>query len=39
VNDRIYVGIDVSAATLDVAIDRGRGEVWTGRFENSAAGH
>ena len=37
--DRIHVGIDVSAATLDVALDRGRGEVWTGRFENSATGH
>jgi transposase len=39
VKDRIYVGIDVSAATLDVAVDRGRGAVWTGRFENTAAGH
>jgi transposase len=39
VKDQILVGIDVSAATLDVAIDRGRGETWTGRFENNAAGH
>lgn len=37
--DPIYVGIDVSAGTLDVAIDRGHGQIWTGRFENSAAGH
>jgi transposase len=39
VKDQIFVGIDVSAATLDVAIDRGRAAVWTGRFENNAAGH
>jgi transposase len=39
VKDPIYVGIDVSAATLDVAVDRGRGEVWAGRFENTTAGH
>jgi transposase len=39
VEDPIRVGIDVSAATLDVAIDSGRGPVWTGSFENDAAGH
>ena len=36
---RVLVGVDVSAATLDMAIDRVRGPVWTGRFENDAAGH
>jgi transposase len=39
VKDPIRAGIDVSAATLDVAIDSGRGPVWTGSFENDAAGH
>jgi transposase len=39
VKEPICVGIDVSAVTLDVAIDFGRGNVWTGSFENDAAGH
>ena len=39
VKQPIHAGIDVSAATLDVAIERGRGAVWTGSFENTAAGH
>src|SRR4029453_16801148 len=39
VKQPIHAGIDVSAATLDVAIDRGRGGIWMGSFENTAAGH
>jgi hypothetical protein len=39
VEDPIRVGIEVSAAKLDVAIDFGRDPVWTGSFENDAAGH
>jgi transposase len=39
VKKQVLVGIDVSAASLDVAIDRGRGSVWTGTFENDASGH
>jgi transposase len=39
VKKRVLVGVDVSAATLDVAIDRVRGAVWTGRFDNDVAGH
>jgi len=35
----ILCGIDVSAKTFDVAIDTGRGSVWTGVFDNNAAGH
>lgn len=35
----ILCGIDVSAKTLDVALDLGRGPVWTGVFDNNAAGH
>lgn len=35
----VLCGIDVSAKTLDVALDRGRGPIWTGVFDNSAAGH
>ena len=35
----ILCGIDVSARTLDVAIDWGRGPVWTGVFDNTEAGH
>lgn len=35
----ILCGIDVSAKTLDVAIDLGRGPVWTGVFDNNAVGH
>jgi transposase len=39
VNKRVLVGIDVSAASLDVAIDRGRGALWTGAFDNDPSGH
>jgi transposase len=35
----ILCGIDVSARTLDVAIDVGRGPVWTGVFDNTESGH
>jgi transposase len=35
----ILCGIDVSAKSLDVAIDAGRGAIWTGVFENTASGH
>lgn len=35
----ILCGIDVSAKTLDVAIDSGRGPVWTGVFDNTESGH
>ena len=35
----VLVGIDVSAASLDVALDRGRGPVATGNFENDPGGH
>ena len=35
----ILCGIDVSARTLDVAIDVGRGPVWTGTFDNTESGH
>lgn len=35
----ILCGIDVSAKTLDVALDPGRGPVWTGVFDNNAVGH
>lgn len=36
---RVLGGIDVSAASLEVAIDRGRGEVRTVSFENDPGGH
>lgn len=36
---RVLAGVDVSAATLEVAIDRGRGPLWQGTFANDAAGH
>jgi transposase len=36
---QVITGIDVSAATLDVAIEVRRGAVWTGRFDNDATGH
>jgi transposase len=39
VKKRVLVGMDVSASSLDVAIDRGHGPVWTGTFENAPAGH
>ena len=35
----VLVGVDVSSAKLDVAIDRGRGPVWDGSFENTPEGH
>lgn len=35
----ILCGIDVSARTLDVAIDVGRGPVWTGVFDDTEPGH
>lgn len=35
----IRCGIDVSARTLDVAIDSGRAPFWTGTFDNTAKGH
>jgi transposase len=35
----ILCGIDVSAKTFDVALDLGRGPVWSGVFDNSPAGH
>jgi transposase len=39
VKGMIYCGIDVSSRTLDVAIDVGRGPVWTGVFDNTESGH
>jgi hypothetical protein len=39
VKGMILCGIDVSARTLDVAIDVGRGPVWTGVFDNTESGH
>ncbi len=36
---RVLAGIDVSAAKLDVVIERARGPMWTGTFENTAEGH
>ena len=35
----VWVGIDVSARELVVALERGKGPVWTGRFDNDASGH
>ena len=35
----ILCGIDVSAKTFDVALDRGRGPRWTGTFDNTPGGH
>ena len=35
----VLAGIDVSAAKLDAAIDRGRGPIWEGTFENTPEGH
>jgi transposase len=35
----ILCGVDVSARTLDVAIDSGRSPLWTGVFDNTSAGH
>src|SRR4030095_9055485 len=37
VKQPIHAGIDVSAATLDVAIERGRGAGGTGRFYDTRA--
>jgi transposase len=39
VKKAVLAGIDVSAATLSVAMDRGRGPVWVGEFENTPDGH
>jgi transposase len=35
----ILCGVDVSARTLDVTVDSGRAPLWTGVFDNTAAGH
>ncbi len=35
----VLAGVDVSAKELVVALDRGRGSVWSGTFTNDAAGH
>ncbi len=35
----VLAGIDVSAKELVVALDRGRGEMWSGTFTNDAGGH
>lgn len=35
----VLAGIDVSAKELVVALERGKGPMWTGRFANDAAGH
>ena len=35
----VLAGIDVSAKELVVALDRGKGPIWSGTFVNDAAGH
>jgi len=39
VKKAVLVGVDVSAAKLDVAMDRGRGPLWEGSFDNTTEGH